>query len=58
MMFGTEVFIIDPENEYQKMCDAVGGAYVRLSLNSATRINPFDLPQVVDAEEADNALSV
>jgi conjugal transfer ATP-binding protein TraC len=56
MMFGTEVFIVDPENEYQKMCDAVGGAYVRLSLNSTTRINPFDLPQVVDAEEADNAL--
>lgn len=56
MMFGTEIFIIDPENEYQRMCEAVGGAYVRLSLNSATRINPFDLPQVVDAEEADNAL--
>ncbi len=56
MMFGTDVFIIDPENEYQKMCEAVGGAYVRLSLNSATRINPFDLPQVVDSEEADNAL--
>lgn len=56
MMMGTEIFIIDPENEYQKMCDAVGGAYVRLSLNSATRINPFDLPQVVDAEESDNAL--
>jgi conjugal transfer ATP-binding protein TraC len=56
MMFGTEIFIIDPENEYQRMCEAVGGAYVRLSLNSATRINPFDLPKVVDAEEADNAL--
>jgi hypothetical protein len=56
MMFGTEIFIIDPENEYQRMCDAVGGAYVRLSLNSNTRINPFDLPRVVDTEEADNAL--
>ncbi len=56
MMFGTEIFIIDPENEYQRMCDAVGGAYVRLSLNSNTRINPFDLPKVVDSEEADNAL--
>ncbi len=56
MMFGTEVFIIDPENEYQRMAEAVGGAYVRLSLNSTTRINPFDLPQVVDGEEADNAL--
>lgn len=56
LMFGVEVFIIDPENEYQRMSDAVGGAYVRLSLNSSTRINPFDLPQVVDTEEADNAL--
>jgi conjugal transfer ATP-binding protein TraC len=56
MMFGTEVMIIDPENEYQRMCDAVAGAYIRLSLNSATRINPFDLPQVVDTEEADTAL--
>ncbi len=56
LMFGTEIFIIDPENEYQRMAEAVGGAYVRLSLNSATRINPFDLPTVVDTEEADNAL--
>lgn len=56
MMFGTEIFIIDPENEYQRMSEAVGGAYVRLSLTSATRINPFDLPKVVDSEEADNAL--
>jgi len=56
MMFGTEIFIIDPENEYERMADAAGGAYVRLSLNSTTRINPFDLPQVVDSEEADNAL--
>ncbi len=56
LMFGTEIFIIDPENEYQRMADAVGGAYVKLSLNSPTRINPFDLPKVVDSEEADNAL--
>ncbi len=56
MMYGTEIFIIDPENEYQRMAEAVGGAYVRLSLSSAVRINPFDLPKVVDTEEADNAL--
>ncbi|HET7672957.1 MAG TPA: DUF87 domain-containing protein [Candidatus Saccharimonadales bacterium] len=56
LMLGTEVFIVDPENEYQRMCEAVGGAYVRLSLNSATRINPFDLPKVVDSDEADSAL--
>ncbi len=56
MMMGTEIMIIDPENEYERMADAVGGAYVRLSLNSATRINPFDLPKVIDSEDADNAL--
>ncbi len=56
LMLGIEVFIIDPENEYERMSEAVGGAYVKLSLNSPTRINPFDLPLVVDAEEADNAL--
>ena len=56
MMVGTEVLIIDPENEYQKLCDAVGGAYIRLSLNSDVRINPFDLPKVVDSEDANDAL--
>lgn len=56
MMMGTDVFIIDPENEYQRMCEAVGGAYIKLSLNSPTRINPFDLPQVVDTQEAEDAL--
>jgi conjugal transfer ATP-binding protein TraC len=56
LMMGVEVFIIDPENEYERLCDAVGGAYVRLSLNSPTRINPFDLPRIIDTEEADNAL--
>ena len=56
MMLGTEILIIDPENEYQKLADAVGGAYVRLSLSSDVRINPFDLPKVVDPEEAKDAL--
>ena len=56
MMLGTEVIIIDPENEYQKLAEAVGGSYVRLSLNSNTRINPFDLPRVIDSDEAEDAL--
>ncbi|MDR0591019.1 MAG: DUF87 domain-containing protein [Candidatus Nomurabacteria bacterium] len=56
MMMGAEVLIIDPENEYQKLCEAVGGSYIRLSLNSDTRINPFDLPKVIDSEDAEDAL--
>lgn len=56
MMIGADVLIIDPENEYQKLSDAVGGSYIRLSLNSDVRINPFDLPKVIDTEDADDAL--
>jgi len=56
MMTGCEIIIIDPENEYKKLCEAVGGSYIRLSLSSNTRINPFDLPRVIDTDEADNAL--
>jgi type IV secretory pathway VirB4 component len=56
MMVGSEVLIIDPENEYQKLSDAVGGSYIRLSLNSDVRINPFDLPKTVDSEDANDSL--
>lgn len=56
MMTGADIVIIDPENEYQKLSDAVAGSYIRLSLNSDTRINPFDLPRVIDTDEADDAL--
>ena len=56
LMMGTDVIIIDPENEYRTLCDAVGGSFVHLSLASNTRINPFDIPIVIDPEEADNAL--
>jgi conjugal transfer ATP-binding protein TraC len=56
MMTGADVLIIDPENEYQRLSDAVGGSYIRLSLNSDVRINPFDLPRVIDTDEADDAL--
>jgi type IV secretory pathway VirB4 component len=56
MMMGTEIIIIDPENEYQRLAEAVGGSYVHLSLNSPTRINPFDLPRVIENDEAQDAL--
>lgn len=56
MMFGTDIIIIDPENEYQRLAEAVGGSYIRLSLNTDVRINPFDLPHVVDAVDSDDAL--
>ncbi len=45
LMMKTDVIIVDPENEYKTLCDAVGGDYLTLSLSSKHRINPFDLPQ-------------
>src|SRR3989344_8022639 len=44
LMLGVDVLIIDLENEYKYLCDAVGGAYINISLNSETKLNPFDLP--------------
>jgi len=51
MMMGTDVIVIDPENEYEALATTVGGTYLRLSLNSDRRINPFDLPKPVEGED-------
>ncbi|MBI3332082.1 DUF87 domain-containing protein [Candidatus Peregrinibacteria bacterium] len=53
LMFGTEVLVIDPENEYVELCKTVGGSFVPMSLQSSFRINPFDLPQAVRGEDAE-----
>ncbi len=50
LMVGTDVIIVDPENEYQHLAAAVGGTYLSVSLNSASRINPFDLPVAIEGE--------
>ena len=51
LMLGTDVIVIDPENEYQKLAEAVGGSYLEISLNSNKRINPFDLPQPTHSDD-------
>lgn len=51
LMFGTDVIVIDPENEYQALCEAVGGSFFDFSLNSEKRINPFDLPKATENED-------
>ncbi len=43
LMFDTEVIVIDPESEYEALCHALGGEYIRFHFGSATKINPFDL---------------
>ncbi|MFA5842487.1 MAG: DUF87 domain-containing protein [Candidatus Gracilibacteria bacterium] len=51
LMMGTDVIVIDPENEYEALSQTVGGSYLRVSLNSDRRINPFDLPKPLDQDE-------
>lgn len=56
LMFGTEVLVIDPEEEYRSLTEAVGGEYIDFSFNSPARINPFDLSGVY--EEGENELGL
>ncbi|MEK7080604.1 MAG: ATP-binding protein, partial [Patescibacteria group bacterium] len=44
LMQGIDCIIIDPENEYEVLSDAVGGAFFKISLSSESHVNPFDLP--------------
>ncbi|OHA87695.1 MAG: conjugal transfer protein TraC [Candidatus Zambryskibacteria bacterium RIFCSPLOWO2_01_FULL_39_39] len=53
LMFDAEVIVIDPENEYEYMAEAVGGRYFNISLNSDHHINPFELP--IPAEDESTA---
>ncbi|OGG01640.1 hypothetical protein A2Z33_07685 [Candidatus Gottesmanbacteria bacterium RBG_16_52_11] len=43
LMFGTEVIVIDPENEYEALTQSLGGEYIRFHFGTNTKINPFDL---------------
>ncbi len=51
MMMGTDVLVIDPENEYQNLANAIGGSYFKISLTSESHINPFDIPIIPEGEE-------
>lgn len=50
LVLGTQVLVIDPEDEYKYLSDTVGGTNVKISINSDQHINPFDLPTPKDEE--------
>ncbi len=56
LMMGTDIIVIDPENEYKDLCQAVGGQYVAFGYGEESKINPFDLSLVAE-EEGENALN-
>ena len=56
LMLGTDVIVIDPENEYKHLASAVGGSFLNISLNSDSRVNPFDLPRAIEGESNEDIL--
>ncbi len=56
LMVGVDVIILDPENEYQSLSDAVGGSFFNISLGSPNHINPFDLPVPREDENPEDVL--
>ena len=43
LMMDVDVLIVDPENEYEKMCQDLGGEFVSFSISSNYKINPFEI---------------
>ena len=44
LIFGTQILVIDPEDEYKFLAETVGGSNIKISINSPHHLNPFDLP--------------
>lgn len=51
MMFGAQVIILDPENEYEMVTKAVGGNYISFSTSSPHKINPFQIARPKESSE-------
>lgn len=58
LMFGTEVFVIDPEGEYNDITKTLGGEQVDFSFNSPIKVNPFDLAGVYIEGENELGLKI
>ena len=56
LMLGVDIIVLDPENEYKSLSDAVGGSFFNISLASPNHINPFDLPTPREDEKAEDVL--
>ena len=56
LMMGAECIIVDPENEYKTLAEAVDGSFFKISLSSDSHINPFDLPEPREDETSEDVL--
>lgn len=51
LMLGTDIIIIDPEKEFDRLCAAVGGEYISFSQDGAQKLNPFELSGFASQDE-------
>jgi type IV secretory pathway VirB4 component len=56
LMLGVDVIVLDPENEYKTLAEAVGGSFFNISLSSPSHVNPFDLPIPREDEKPEDVL--
>jgi type IV secretory pathway VirB4 component len=47
---GVQVFVIDPEEEYRRLCEAVGGRYVALAGPDGGGFNPLEIAGESDVD--------
>ena len=58
LMFGSEIIVIDPEEEYKNLTAAIGGEFLSFSFKSEAKINPFDLSGVYTEGENELGLKI
>jgi type IV secretory pathway VirB4 component len=51
LILGTEVIVIDPENEYRHLAEAFGGSFFKISIQSEDHLNPFDILTIGEDED-------
>lgn len=47
----ADIVVVDPENEYGPLADALGGEVVKVGAGSSTHFNPLDLALEADVED-------
>ncbi|MDP3953310.1 MAG: ATP-binding protein, partial [bacterium] len=56
LMLGTEIIVVDPEDEYIRLAEEVGGSVFKISIDSDSHINPFEIPMIPEGETPSEVL--
>lgn len=56
LMFGVDIIVIDPENEYEFLANGIGGNFFKISLTSGNHVNPFDVPAIGPDDNPEDVL--